>query len=541
NFSIVRWQARLEVFGAVKACRLVMDKASGKPKGTAFVEFREDGSADKAAAACARGRRNEGPGITLSGRQLEVDLAVTGEDARSLATQRLHSKTASKDRRNLYLAKEGHITEGSPAWHGMSAHDQAKRKRAAEEKNTKMKSPNFVISRTRLSVRNIPPGWTEAKLRKMFVEAVRERATKESPRVVQAKILREQDRYDASGARKSKGLGFVEFESHDHALAALRQLNNNPGTPWGGERRPIVEFAIDNVKVLKKIEHFKEKAKMRQQQLQQQQGREDGTVADGDSGARERLAADAEGMDKPRKGGKRERVGGRTAEGGVAAAAAGAGRGQQHVRAEKASAAAITKKDAGKEANGNTDGNTHGAATLSKRQRKRQRQKERVDRKKALLKEGGVKALVAAVEEGRMTKKAGGGVNGDMKEVHDAKGVGVPRGSAHGRPRDKAATKQQQQQHRKRRAEEEGLDRIAREGLVAMAATRGSAPHPKRRRRGIVEEGEEGGSDRLDKLSAQYRAKLSGERPGKRSAPKPSYAKNAKAYGGKGQGKKSGG
>ncbi|GIL62659.1 hypothetical protein Vafri_16846, partial [Volvox africanus] len=242
-------QARLEVFGAVKACRLVMDKASGKPKGTAFVEFREDGSADKAAAACARGRRNEGPGITLSGRQLEVDLAVTGEDARSLATRRLVSKTASKDRRNLYLAKEGHVTEGSPAWLGMSAHDQAKRKRAAEEKNIKLKSPNFVISRTRLSVRNIPPVWTEAKLRRMFVEAVRERATKERPRVVQAKILREQERYDASGARKSKGLGFVEFESHDHALAALRQLNNNPGTPWGRERRPIVEFAIDNVKV----------------------------------------------------------------------------------------------------------------------------------------------------------------------------------------------------------------------------------------------------------------------------------------------------
>ncbi len=44
-------------------------------------------------------------------------------------------------------------------------------------------------------------------------------------------------------------MGFVEFAEHEHALVALRQLNNNPGTEWGRERRPIVEFAIDNVKV----------------------------------------------------------------------------------------------------------------------------------------------------------------------------------------------------------------------------------------------------------------------------------------------------
>lgn len=41
----------------------------------------------------------------------------------------------------------------------------------------------------------------------------------------------------------------MEFAEHEHALVALRQLNNNPGTEWGRERRPIVEFAIDNVKV----------------------------------------------------------------------------------------------------------------------------------------------------------------------------------------------------------------------------------------------------------------------------------------------------
>ena len=43
-------------------------------------------------------------------------------------------------------------------------------------------------------------------------------------------------------------MGFVEFSEHDHAVAALRQLNNNPKT-FGANRRPIVEFSVENVKV----------------------------------------------------------------------------------------------------------------------------------------------------------------------------------------------------------------------------------------------------------------------------------------------------
>jgi hypothetical protein len=60
-----------------------------------------------------------------------------------------------------------------------------KRKRAAEEKNTKLKSPNFAVSATRLVVRNIPPSWDERRLKAAFIAGVRERATKETPHVVQ--------------------------------------------------------------------------------------------------------------------------------------------------------------------------------------------------------------------------------------------------------------------------------------------------------------------------------------------------------------------
>lgn len=44
---------------------------------------------------------------------------------------------------------------------------------AAEEKKLKLRSPNFVVSDTRLSVRNIPASWTEKQLKAAFIQAVR--------------------------------------------------------------------------------------------------------------------------------------------------------------------------------------------------------------------------------------------------------------------------------------------------------------------------------------------------------------------------------
>jgi nucleolar protein 4 len=77
---------------------------------------------------------------------------------------------------------------------------------------------------------------------------------------------------------RSKGYGFLEFKEHLHALAALRQLNNNPAyskyAAGGGatskkpEERPrlIVEFTVENWREVKKQEdkrvRQRERAKM---------------------------------------------------------------------------------------------------------------------------------------------------------------------------------------------------------------------------------------------------------------------------------------
>jgi nucleolar protein 4 len=70
--------------------------------------------------------------------------------------------------------KEGRIEEGSPAWGAMSEADQKRRKRAAAEMSTKLRSPNFFVSRTRLCVRNIPFALDEKALKQLIVDAVRQ-------------------------------------------------------------------------------------------------------------------------------------------------------------------------------------------------------------------------------------------------------------------------------------------------------------------------------------------------------------------------------
>ena len=58
-------------------------------------------------------------------------------------------------------------------------------------------------------------------------------ATRSKTAILQAKILVEEAAPGGKKAPKSRGRGFVEFAEHEHALCALRQLNNNP-KPFGG-------------------------------------------------------------------------------------------------------------------------------------------------------------------------------------------------------------------------------------------------------------------------------------------------------------------
>ncbi|KAA3454213.1 RNA-binding protein 28 isoform X1 [Gossypium australe] len=216
-----------------------------RPRGTGFLKFK---TIDAATAAVSAANASSGLGIFLKGRQIKVLKALDRKSAHDKELEK--AKAEEHDLRNLYLAKEGLIVEGTPAAKDVSASDMEKRQMLHEKKMTKLQSPNFHVSKTRLVIYNLPKSMTENELKQLCIEAVTSRATRQKPVIRQIKFLKTVKKGKVVVKNQSRGVAFVEFTEHQHALVALRVLNNNPET-FGSEYRPIVEFAVDNVQTLK--------------------------------------------------------------------------------------------------------------------------------------------------------------------------------------------------------------------------------------------------------------------------------------------------
>ena len=119
-------------------------------------------------------------------------------------------------------------------------------------------NPTLYVSKTRLSIRQIPTYVTERMLKRLATHAIQtfdeevglgsrvglneEEMTRDEPdgdkaqnkgkaipRVRQVKIVRQADRVDTlTGKGRSKGYGFLELREHADALRVLRWANNNP-------------------------------------------------------------------------------------------------------------------------------------------------------------------------------------------------------------------------------------------------------------------------------------------------------------------------
>ncbi|KAM1002524.1 uncharacterized protein LOC126586666 [Malus sylvestris] len=236
---------RFSTFGKVDSFVPVLHPVTKRPKGSGFLRFK---TKDGASSAVSAGNAESGSGITLKGRQLTVLQAL---DKKSAHDKELNvAKKEDLDHRNLYLAKEGLVLEGTPAAKGVSASDMLKRQMAERSKMSKLQSPNFHVSKTRIVIKNLPKSMNEKELKRLCIDAVTSRATKQKPVIRQIKFLEDVKKGKLNTKNHSRGAAFVEFTEHQHALVALRVLNNNPGT-FGPDHRPIVEFALDNVQKLK--------------------------------------------------------------------------------------------------------------------------------------------------------------------------------------------------------------------------------------------------------------------------------------------------
>ncbi|MED6155897.1 hypothetical protein PIB30_009673 [Stylosanthes scabra] len=235
---------RFSGFGEVEYFVPVLHQVTKRPRGTGFLKFKTTEAANDAIKAS-----NAASGILLKGRPLKVLKALDKKSAHNKELEK--AKNEVHDHRNLYLAKEGLILEGTPAAEGVSASDMLKRQQLEKKKKTKLQSPNFHVSRTRLIIYNVPKSMSEKELKKLCIDAVIYRATKQKPMIRQIKFLKDVKKGGKVVQEHfSRGVAFVEFSEHQHALVALRVLNNNPET-FGPEHRPIVEFALDNVQTLK--------------------------------------------------------------------------------------------------------------------------------------------------------------------------------------------------------------------------------------------------------------------------------------------------
>ncbi|CDK26686.1 unnamed protein product [Kuraishia capsulata CBS 1993] len=269
------------------------------------------------------------PLYVYEGRVLSVAPAVDRDSANKLAERNLKNRKellgkapGEKDKRNLFLLNEGRITSNSKLAKLLTSADLAIREKSYDLRVQQLnKNPTLHLSLTRLALRNLPRALTEKSLKALGRKAIVEFATEvrqskrhalsaeeikrsisfkkftnpeedsESNRskkkgvVRQAKVITE---VKGSGeAGRSRGYGFLEFRDHKSALMALRWLNAHLVTneeivdglteeekksaqlEGVSQRRLIVEFAIENAKVMQRRKEFSIKSRdSRKRQLE---------------------------------------------------------------------------------------------------------------------------------------------------------------------------------------------------------------------------------------------------------------------------------
>eukprot|EP00913_Durusdinium_trenchii_P007813 g7334.t1 len=221
----------------------------------------------------------EGFGVSLKGRRLVLKSAVKPQEASELSDKAKPQKgAAAKERKAwLHLLHVGDIPETSPKWQNLSKSEQRQREEGRKERKWRINNPNFAIHPQRLSVRNLPTFVDANKLReavlKNLVQTSKEgkkqdRLKQAREAILKAILVRDSERRSEDGERRSKGFGFIAFKEKPlaffrvavlHAAVEAKHCQAQGLTVFGGARRPIVEFAVEDKRKLRMLEEEKEK------------------------------------------------------------------------------------------------------------------------------------------------------------------------------------------------------------------------------------------------------------------------------------------
>ena len=302
--------AYLTRFGAVDKVFIVKHKLTGMPTGTAFVHFKDE-EACKGLMETAKGNSLE-LAAEQRGDQRVATEGLSRHKTKELLHKLKHQQTVSRDPfifygqtrvtvhepmsrtdaqefigamhkggkkskktptgmddpRNLYLLREGLIEAGTPAAKGLTPNHLQMLMRDYEERKLQVRNVNFFVSKSRLSIRNLPKDYDSSKLRKLFIAKAKEYYKSHKTALDKSKWGKygpvKQCRVLVDTKGQSKRYGFIEMIDHEVALYCLRMINNNPDV-FGQNSRPVVNFAVENYTALQKLERLKEQRKAREE------------------------------------------------------------------------------------------------------------------------------------------------------------------------------------------------------------------------------------------------------------------------------------
>jgi RNA recognition motif-containing protein len=276
-------------FGRVGSIKFVADRTGqNEHSGSVFIKYREAEGLKKAlliekdadrklkelASVIKRSDKRdlsavEGFGVSLRGRRLVLKQALApGEVAEEVAGKKPEKGKAKEERSSgMHLLHVGEINENHEDWMKLSKSERRQRQASMKERKFRVNNSNFALHPLRLSVRNLPRHVDATKMREVLighlasqkfldnVAGKQERRKKAQAMIKTVNIVRDAERRTDANERRSRGFGFMAFEDHRSATTALELLNDNPSV-FGGGKRPIVEFAIEDKRKLRMQEEL---------------------------------------------------------------------------------------------------------------------------------------------------------------------------------------------------------------------------------------------------------------------------------------------
>ena len=267
---------------SIEFCLLCKDKETHNSKGSAFIKLTKE-SYNKVMSlykdySTKKRNFNEMNPFELDGRYLKLFNAMTREELKNLEKDK-EKKNSKRNKTYLYYGLSKETISKFKEFEKMSEKDNEKRERLIQIKKENFYSnPNFHVSETRISFRNLDKNIDENILKEKINEVLEadeniKKEYKNMKLIKQIKLLKEED-------DKSKCVAFVECLNFNVAKFLIDNLSGiilNEKSQKG----LIIDFSLDDFrkkfsreKKLERIKQIKKQIKMERREKRRNEKRE---------------------------------------------------------------------------------------------------------------------------------------------------------------------------------------------------------------------------------------------------------------------------